>query len=109
MRPESAGNVNYEDDREFAARIQRHVFRAVKARDAGTRNRRVKEMRLGVLNDDALGNTVANHPCRACLLEVEFIDVESVDHLLNTGPVFLDVNDEIAAAIRDAVIEELEA
>lgn len=60
-----------------------------------------------MLNDDALGNTAANHPCRACLLEIEFIDVPAVDVLLNTGPNASVVRREISNAIAQAIIEEL--
>jgi N-acetylmuramoyl-L-alanine amidase len=83
------------------------VFRAIKARDAVTKDRGVKEMKLGVLDDRALGNTAASHPCRACLLEIEFIDVTAVDKLLNTGTNAPTVRGEIAAAIKDAILEEL--
>lgn len=64
-------------------------------------------MKLGVLADTHLGNTAANHPCRACLLEIEFIDVPLVDQLLNTGPNARAVRQEIAAAIKDVIVAEL--
>ena len=101
-------NVNFSADRAFARLVQRHVHRAIKVRDPDTRNRGVKHNNFGVLRDDRLGNTPARHPCRACLLEIEFLDVEAVDHLLNTGPDYCAVRDEIAVAIKDAIIEELE-
>jgi N-acetylmuramoyl-L-alanine amidase len=107
VRPEAAGNVNLAEDAAFARRVQTRVLLAIKARDAATRDRGVKEMKLGVLVDGALGNTAASHPCRACLLEVEFIDVAAVDELLNTGPNAAIVRNEIAGAIRDAILEEL--
>ena len=107
VRPAAAGNVNHADDIAFASRVQARVFQAVTARDAATRNRGVKEMRLAVLEDGALGNTAAMHPCRAALLEIEFIDVPAVDRLLNTGPGAAAVQQEIANAIRDAILEDL--
>ena len=64
-------------------------------------------MNLGVLDDTALGNTSANHPCRACLIEVEFIDVPAVDALLNTGPNADQVRREIAAAIKNGILDDL--
>ena len=106
VRPASA-NVNFAADIAFASKVQARVFQAVKARDSGTRNRGVKELRLGVLEDGALGNTAAAHPCRAALLEIEFIDVVAVDRLLNTGANAATVRVEIANAIRDAILEEL--
>jgi N-acetylmuramoyl-L-alanine amidase len=107
VRPEAAGNVNLAEDTAFARKIQNRVFRAIKARDAVTKDRGVKEMKLGVLDDRAFGNTAASHPCRACLLEIEFIDVTAVDKLLNTGTNAPTVRGEIAAAIKDAILEEL--
>jgi hypothetical protein len=41
------------------------------------------------------------------LLEIEFIDVPAVDQLLNTGPDTRAVRQEIAAAIKDAIVTEL--
>ena len=107
VRPEAAGNVNLAEDTAFAKRVQTRVFQAIKARDAATKDRGVNEMRLGVLEDGALGNTASSHRCRACLLEIEFIDVAAVDMLLNTGPNAAAVRGEIASAIKDAILEEL--
>jgi N-acetylmuramoyl-L-alanine amidase len=106
VRPASA-NVNHAADIAFAGKVQSRVFQAIRARDPGTRNRGVKEMRLGVLEDGALGNTAAAHRCRAALLEIEFIDVAAVDQMLNTGTNAATVRREIADAIRDAILEEL--
>jgi N-acetylmuramoyl-L-alanine amidase len=106
VRP-AAANVNHAADIAFAGKVQSRVFQAIRARDPGTRNRGVKEMRLGVLEDGALGNTAAAHRCRAALLEIEFIDVAAVDQMLNTGTNAATVRREIADAIRDAILEEL--
>jgi N-acetylmuramoyl-L-alanine amidase len=107
VRPAAAGNVNHAADIAFASKVQARVFQALEARDPRTRNRGVKEMRLGVLDDVALGNTAAVHRCRAALLEIEFIDVPAVDRLLNTGTDAAAVRQDIAHAIRDAILEEL--
>jgi N-acetylmuramoyl-L-alanine amidase len=107
VRPESAGNVNLAADTAFAKRVQSRVFKAIKNRDAGTKDRGVKEMKLGVLADISLGNSAGSHPCRACLVEIEFIDVAAVDTLLNTGANAATVRGEIASAIKDAILEEL--
>jgi N-acetylmuramoyl-L-alanine amidase len=109
VRPIADGNVNHAEDVRFARRVQQAVLRAIQARDPGTRDRGVKDMKLGVLSDVALGNTPAHHPCRACLLEIEFIDVPSVDELLNTGPQATVVRSEVSRAIADAIVEELAA
>lgn len=107
VRPVADGNVNHGEDKAFAVKIQKRVFEAVKARDPNTKNRGVKDQKLGVLNDAALGNTATSHPCRACLLEIEFIDVADVDVLLNTGPNAAAARSDVAHAIAAAIIEEL--
>jgi len=108
VRP-APGNVNLADDTALAQRVLEAAFRAIHLRDAATNNRAVKRMNLGVLDDTALGNTPANHPCRACLIEVEFIDVPAVDALLNTGPNADQVRREIAAAIKNGILDDLAA
>lgn len=107
VRAAADGNVNLAEDTAFARRVQQATFGAIKARDSQTKDRGVKTLKLGVLSDVSLGNTPANHKCRACLLEIEFIDVAAVDALLNTGGTAPAVRGEIAAAIAQAIIEEL--
>lgn len=100
-------NVNLNDDRRFATKIQSAVFNAIEARDPLTKDRGVKEGQFGILRDDSLGNTSGGH-CRAALLEVEFLDVPAVDVLLNSGPNATAVRSEIAKAIAGAIINDLE-
>jgi len=97
-----AVNTNFAADKAFAQRIQRAVFGAIKAHDPATRDRTVKEQKLGVLRDDSLGGKA-----RACLVELEFIDVNAVDELLNVGPNSTQVRGDIARAIAGAIIDEL--
>ena len=106
---EAHGNVNLAEDLAFAQRIQRGVVGALSARDSEARNRGVKQsrVRFGVLRDDRLGTNAQGDPCRACLLELEFIDVPAVDRLLNTGPNYLETRQEVAHAIGHAVVAEL--
>lgn len=99
-------NVNLEDDRRFARRVQNAVFDVIEGFDSGSNDRGVKEERFGVLNDAALGNTNGGN-CRACLLEVEFLDVPAVDVLLNTGPNAGAVRQSIAQAIAKAIIKDV--
>lgn len=108
VRPKASGNVNYDSDRAFAERVQSAVFGAVRFFDPGTKNRGVKDQTLGVLRDDFLGNSVTHHPCRACLLEVEFLDVPEVDRLFNTGVEADRVCQTVADAIATALLSELE-
>jgi N-acetylmuramoyl-L-alanine amidase len=102
------GNVNEQEDFWLAQRIQTETFAALQRFDPSARDRGVKNnQRLGVLNDISLGNTRSTHKTRACLLEVEFIDNPTVDELLNIGPNAKAVQDAIASAIAEAIIEDL--
>jgi N-acetylmuramoyl-L-alanine amidase len=107
IRPIADGNVNHAEDMVFAGRIQKAVLETIKGFDSGAKDRGVKDQKLGVLRDELLGNTAASHPCRACLLEIEFIDVEQVDKLLNTNPNAATVRSAIAKAIAAAILEDL--
>jgi N-acetylmuramoyl-L-alanine amidase len=103
------GNVNEADDRALAERLQAAVFRTIARHDAGARDRGVRDgQRLGVLADLSLGNTREDHATRACLLEVEFIDVPEVDRLLN-GDASVHVREALAAAVAEAIVDDLEA
>jgi len=80
-------NVNAADDEKFARAIQSAVLSAMHAIDPSTTtiakyDRKVKKQSLGVLDDVALGNTVSARRCRACLVEIEFMDVPAVETLL---------------------------
>lgn len=102
VRPQTAGNTNHADDKKFAQLIQAAVFNAIKKHDPNTRDRLVKDQVLGVLKDENLGPNV-----RACLLELEFIDVKAVDDLLNIGMKSPEVRRDIAKAIAAAIIAAL--
>ena len=104
IRSKADGNVNLGADKAFAQRIQSAVVNAVRAHDPRTKDRGVKEQRLGVLRDDQLGEGT-----KACLVEIEFIDRPEVDELLNLGPKAGEVRIAIASAIAGAMIEELDA
>jgi N-acetylmuramoyl-L-alanine amidase len=62
----------------------------------------VKDQKLGVLNHQFLGAKT-----KACLVELEFIDVPAVDMLLNIGPKSSEVRQSIATAIAGALLEHL--
>jgi N-acetylmuramoyl-L-alanine amidase len=95
-------NTNFAADKAFAQRIQKAVFGTIKTHDPNTKDRKVKEQKLGVLNDVNLATKT-----RACLVELEFIDVAAVDQLLNIGPNSPQVRSDIAKAIAAAIVEEL--
>ena len=102
--------MNAADDRALAERLQSSVFTTLSGHDPGARNRGVKDNhRLGVLKDVHLQNPRANLETRACLVEVEFIDVDAVDKLLNTGPNAKAVRLDVARAMAEAIAEDLEA
>lgn len=107
IRPVAAGNVNHADDKKFATKIQKAALAVLKAHDSGAKDRTVKDQILGVLNDRELGNTTGNR-CRACMIEVEFIDVAAVDVLLNTGANAGTVRNELAQGLANAIIDDLE-
>jgi N-acetylmuramoyl-L-alanine amidase len=100
--PELKGNTNHADDKKFAQMIQTAVFNAIKKHDATTKDRQVKDQSLGVLRDEHLGPNV-----RACLVELEFIDVKAVDELLNIGIKSPEVRRDIAKAMANALIAAL--
>jgi N-acetylmuramoyl-L-alanine amidase len=106
IRGVADGNVNHGDDKKFATRIQNAAFGVLRAHDPGAKDRGVKDQKLGVLNDVQLGNTAGGH-CRACMIEVEFIDVAAVDALLNTGPNAATVRGELAQGIANAILDDL--
>ena len=95
-------NSNFAADKALAERVQKAAFSAVKAHDAGAKDRKVKEQKLGVLNEASLGKKT-----RGCLLEVEFIDVPAVDTLLNLGPDSPQVRVDICRAIAGALLDDL--
>jgi N-acetylmuramoyl-L-alanine amidase len=95
-------NSNHAADKALAQRVQKAAFNAVKAHDAEAKDRKVKEQKLGVLNEASLGTKA-----RGCLLEVEFIDVPAVDTLLNIGPNSPQVRVDICKAIAGALLDDL--
>ena len=104
------GNVNTADDRALAERLQSGMLAALRSHDPRARDRGVKDnQRLGVLKDIHLQNPRANLKTRACLVEVEFIDVDAVDKLLNTGANAKTVQRDVARAMAEAIVEDLEA
>lgn len=92
----------YNADLAFAKAVQKAAFDALHGCDEKTRDRGVKTDVFGVLNRDYLGPKP-----KACLLEVEFIDVKAVDELLNTGAEAATVRSDLTAALATALIDSL--
>ena len=110
VRPSGdGGNVNLSADRGLANRVQNKVFGALRSHDPGTKDRGLKETRLAVLNDISLGNTSGGAKTRACLLEIEFIDVRQVDQVLNVAPNPNQVKRDVANAIAEGILDDLNA
>lgn len=105
-------NVNPAEDRKFAQAVQKNVLEALHEIDPATRglpsyDRGVKEQSLGTLNDVALGNTTSSHPCRACLVEIEFMDVKDVEKLFRLSPpnsTTIANRQQVADALADALL-----
>lgn len=100
-------NWNYDHDVALAERVNSAVYRTILGHDKGAQNRGVKEQQLAVLSERFLGNTADWHPVRSALLEVEFIDNQSVDQLLSINEGHEQVRQDIADAIANALIEDL--
>lgn len=97
-----ASNSNHGADKALAQRVQTATLNAMKAHDAGAKDRKVKDQKLGVLNESSLGTKA-----RGCLVEVEFIDVPAVDTLLNIGPDSPQVRVDICKAVAGALLADL--
>ena len=85
-------NLNLADDKDFANAVNKSLFDSLKSIDPTARNRGVKPDtetqlgRLGVMNDNSLGNANRPDKCRSCYVELEFISNPKVDKLLISGP-----------------------
>ena len=97
-----AGNSNHAADTAFAQLIQTATLNAIKAHDAGTKDRKVKDQSLAVLRESSLGAKA-----RGCLVEIEFLDHTAVDELFNLGPNSSQVRSDVAKAIANALLAAL--
>ncbi|MES2995409.1 MAG: hypothetical protein V4733_01205 [Verrucomicrobiota bacterium] len=60
-----------------------------------------------VLSDASYSNVANYRPIRGTILEVEFIDVQAVDVLLNTGANAANVKTAVATQVRNAIILDI--
>lgn len=100
-------NVNLAEDLALARRVNDAVYGALLAHDEGASDRGLKEGGWAVVSDTSLGNSASYHPLRSLLLEVEFIDNQTVDDLLNNNDGHGQVRQDIADALAAALIEDL--
>ncbi len=104
VRPNGNHQVNHAEDAALATRV---VNAVLAVNPISNRAQNLNDMVLGVLNDAHLGNTAVFHKTRACLLEVDFIDVLRVDETLNTGPNSTANRQAISDAIAGAIIDDI--
>lgn len=100
VRPTAADNPNFADDHAFATAIQNAVFLTIEKADPSTRDRGIKQQRLGVLRDADLGPNV-----KACLVELEFIDHKAGDAVLRNPQTRVAIADALAGALIDQLPE----
>jgi N-acetylmuramoyl-L-alanine amidase len=92
FRAAANGNLNLDDDVDFANVVNKSLFESLKSLDGNARNRGVKPDtqsgpgRLGVMNDNSLGNQNRPKMCRSCYVELEYITNPGVETLLISGP-----------------------
>ena len=107
-------NVNQAEDRNLAQAVQEKVVEVMHQIDPATTDmpnydRGVRPQSLGVLNDVALGNSTSFHPCRACLVEIEFMDTPGFANLVRFTPPSPDREanrQKIADALADALLSQ---
>ena len=107
IRPR-ATNHNFNADTALAQRVNDAAYNAILTHDEGARNRGIKSERgLAVQSEPSLGNSATWHPLRAALLEVEFIDNQTVDELLSINEGYEQVRQDICDAVAGALLEDL--
>lgn len=114
-RARENGNTNLAADMAFAGSVHGALFGALKALDAGTKDRGLKPDTqtnpgaLGVLNDKLLGNDRRGDPCLSAYLEVEFITNRAVETLLISGPAAVANRTKAMEAVAKACLEQMRA
>lgn len=87
--PKNGSQANKAQDEALAKAVNDATYGAIKAIDAGAKNRNVKpdsqtgHKKVGVLADPGIG--LSGKMCRSALVEIEFIDVPAVDVSLVSG------------------------
>ena len=108
------GNLNRQQDLDFATVVNDSLFASLKSIDAQAKNRGVKPDTssgpggLAIIKDELLGNVNRPDKCRACYVELEFITNQKVDNLLISGPNALPNRSLVMGNLAEALIEYLE-
>lgn len=113
-RAKSNGNLNLDEDIDFANKVNKSLFDSLKSLGGGAKNRGVKPDtdsgpgRLGVMNDKSLGNEHREIMCRSCYVELEFISNPTVDDQLISGSNALQNRKLIMDNLANTLVEYLE-
>jgi N-acetylmuramoyl-L-alanine amidase len=92
FRAQQNGNVNLQDDMNFAKAVHAGLMAGMRAVNPTAKDRGVKPDNdsgpgsLGVLKDSDLGNTPGHATCVSAYIEAEFISNPKVDKILISGP-----------------------
>lgn len=104
----SPGNGDFNVVISLVREVSGVVYRKVLARDASAQDHGVRSERtLVVQSEVGLGSMAAWNPLRAALLEVEFIDNQTMDELLSINEGDERVLAEICDAVASALIQDL--
>lgn len=107
-------NLNLDEDIDFANVVNASLFDSLNSLGAGAKNRGVKPdtqtalKKLGVMNDNSLGNTNRPVMCRSCYVELEFITNPTVDKLLISGASALQNRQVIMDNLAKTIVDYLE-
>lgn len=107
-------NLNLAEDMDFANVVNASLFDSLNSLGTGAKNRGVKPDtqtgpgKLGVMNDNSLGNNTRPIMCRSCYVELEFITNPPVDKLLISGPSALGNRQVIMNNLAKTIVDYLE-
>lgn len=110
-----ASGARRPEHRAFAQAVQAAALQGLASTGMATTDRGVKPdtqtrlRSLGVLDEAELGNGATGSLCRACLLELEFIDHPVVDEELVSGVAALDARRAVASQLAKGLLDHLAA
>lgn len=104
------GNLNLEEDKDFCQVVQDSLLRSIDSIGMNSFDRGVKPDTdtepgsLGVLKDQAMGNTTLNPKCRAAYVEFEFITHPAVEKKFISGPDAMANRRQVLGALADDML-----